>query len=259
LDKSDFLSAYVLLKEVLVGTPQHRQTEVQDEMAQLCNFIAISAVKQEEFRQAEQFLRRALRYSRHSPYLMLVSYNNWSCLYKKTLNNSMALLTIGKAVALANYISEKEECLPVEKIKLLADSHINLCVVLSQMGEHQQALENANTALEWIEKYNGRVNGERLTVKSLNDRNNVMVIAKYNAAVELEHLKRTDEARGLYEDIRDFLGKWNVSHPMLRKVEKALKSMREVKIRSTSRTSSARRRRFSTPKIEASTLSFETR
>lgn len=36
-------------------------------------------------------------------------------------------------------------------------------------------------------------------LKSLNDRNNVMVIAKYNAAVELEHLKRTDEARGLYE------------------------------------------------------------
>lgn len=29
-------------------------------MAQLCNFIAISVVKQEEFRQAEQFLRKSL-------------------------------------------------------------------------------------------------------------------------------------------------------------------------------------------------------
>lgn len=55
----------------------------------------------------------------------------------------MALLTISKAVALANYIFERESCLSIEKIKLMADSHINLCVVLSQMGEHEQALANA--------------------------------------------------------------------------------------------------------------------
>jgi len=85
--------------------PQHNFNEVQDELAQLCNFIAINAVKDEDFKRAQQFLKRALRYSRRSPYLMLVSYNNWSCLHKKTLNNNMALLTIGKAVALANYIS----------------------------------------------------------------------------------------------------------------------------------------------------------
>jgi hypothetical protein len=52
----------------------------------------------------------------------------------------MALLTISKVVSLANYISDKEKCLPIEKIKLLADSYINLCVVLSQMGEHSLAL-----------------------------------------------------------------------------------------------------------------------
>jgi len=66
------------------------------------------------------------------------------------------------------------------------------------MGEHQQALENARRALQWIDKYNGKAEGEAIPMKSLNDRNNVMVIAKYNAAVELEYLKRTDEARTLY-------------------------------------------------------------
>lgn len=66
----------------------------------------------------------------------------------------MALLSIGKALALANHIAKRDDCFPIEKIKILADSHINLCVVLSQMNEHMQALENALLALRWIDKYN---------------------------------------------------------------------------------------------------------
>jgi len=46
---------------------------------------------------------------------------------------------------------------------------------------------------------------------------------------------------------------------MLKKVEKALNSVRSLKNRSVSRTSSAQRRRFSTSKIEASTFSFYTK
>jgi hypothetical protein len=121
-------------------TPPSHLIQAYDELAQLCNFIAINAVKSNRFKEAEMFLRRAKRYSRYSPYITLVTYNNWGCYYKKTQNSSMALLTISKAISLANYIADNEECLAIEKIKLLVDSHINLCVVLSQMGEHSMAL-----------------------------------------------------------------------------------------------------------------------
>jgi hypothetical protein len=62
------------------------------------------ALKQRDFALAERFLRKGIRYSRHSPFLTLVTYNNWSCYYKKTENSSMALLSISKAVALAKHI-----------------------------------------------------------------------------------------------------------------------------------------------------------
>jgi hypothetical protein len=37
----------------------------------------------------------------------------------------------------------------------------------------------------WISKYNDNLNMENVPVNTLNDRNNVMIIARYNAAVEL--------------------------------------------------------------------------
>jgi hypothetical protein len=37
----------------------------------------------------------------------------------------------------------------------------------------------------WINKYNDNIDSEKISIKTLNDRNNVMIISKYNAAVEL--------------------------------------------------------------------------
>lgn len=78
----EWYQAYESLKEILWLVPG--DPKAADEIAQLCNKIAMLAVRQKDFQLAERFLRRGIRYSRHSPFLTLVTYNNWSCYYKKT-------------------------------------------------------------------------------------------------------------------------------------------------------------------------------
>lgn len=129
----------------------------------------------------------------------------------------MALLAIEKAMALARHIEQTEHMAGTDKIKYIADSYLNLCAVLSQMGEHKMALENARIAVGWLER-EGKGKG-----KGGRDRENVMAIARYNLAVELEHLKRFEEAKEAYQLLWNFMKEWEEnSNPLLKKVEKAL-------------------------------------
>lgn len=94
-----------------------------------------------------------------------------------------------------------------------------------------------------------------MNYKTACDRNHVLTIAKYNAAVELEHLKRFAEAREAYILLRAFIREWDNDNPLLDKVEKAISSLElrsksQGNRRSASRTSKSARKRLSLFKIE---------
>ncbi len=62
----------------------------------------------------------------------LVTHNNWSCLFKKLGNSNLALIHIQKAIALAKLIEKTDN----KNTQLLADCYLNLCAVLSSLGDH---------------------------------------------------------------------------------------------------------------------------
>lgn len=75
-----------------------------------------------------------------------------------------------------------------------SDAHLNLCVLLSDLGRHEQALQNGMQALvfiqnELIERGIKEVKADGALLKPLKDRYAVLCIAYHNIAAQHEFLK----------------------------------------------------------------------
>lgn len=84
-----------------------------------------------------------------------VTHNNWACLMRQQGKLNVALAHLRKALAL-------EESLPKEKAaagattstpsSTIADTHLNICAVLSQLHRHTDALVHAKSALDLLQE-----------------------------------------------------------------------------------------------------------
>lgn len=129
------------------------------------------------------YLKLAEEYSKHSAHMQLVTHNNWSCFYKKTGRPAFALAHIKKAIRLADKLSLDHH--------ISADSYLNMGVILAEFGEHRKALLYADRAIRCLEMGLQEMGGK--TEAKIRDRRNVLAIAKFNKATELEHLSRWED------------------------------------------------------------------
>ena len=83
----------------------------------------------------------------------------------------------------------------MENVQNPADTHINACAVLSQLGRHQTALEHAQQALILLqEELLSPPGSEESSEPPQADRIAVLSIAYHNIGVEQEFLKRYDQS-----------------------------------------------------------------
>lgn len=135
-----------------------------------------------------------------------MTLNNLGCFYRRT----------GKLRSSLRFLEQALEMeLKSENPTSIADTHLNLCAVLSQLKKHEEALEhvlmaivllqdefvfaemaarknqneNRNSDIEYDEKKNNETSNKK-TSKKLEDRAGVLTIAYHNMGVELEFLKR---------------------------------------------------------------------
>ena len=102
------------------------------------------------------------------PKQMAVTFNNFACHYRKTGKNRTALMYLQEALKLE---------WKSDKCDTLADTYLNLCAVLSQLGKHSQALENVLFSITLLQE-------ELLVIESPNlERIPVLAIAYHNMAV----------------------------------------------------------------------------
>lgn len=81
-----------------------------------------------------------------------------------------------------------------------ADTHINACAVLSQLGRHQQALEHAQSALILLqEELLSPPGSSSASAPPKADRIAVLAIAYHNIGVENEFLKRFEQSTLSYK------------------------------------------------------------
>lgn len=161
----------------------------------------------EKFEAALDFLRKAELLCQHSTQFKSVTLNNLGCFYRRT----------GKLRASLQYLEQALEMeLKSENPTSVADTHLNLCAVLSQLNKHEEGLEHVlmaivllqdefvfaemaarkhqnemrNNDLQIDDRKNYEQNNKKGMNKKMEDRAGILTIAYHNMGVELEFLKR---------------------------------------------------------------------
>lgn len=98
------------------------------------NLAAMAELHMEQFDLTIDHLRKAELVARNSLALKSTTYNNMACYYRRT----------GKVRTALSYLIQALELeLKIDQPKTLADTHLNLCAVLSQLDRHEDALQHS--------------------------------------------------------------------------------------------------------------------
>jgi len=120
-----------------------------------------------------------------------VTFNNLACYYRRQGKLHAALQYLQKAIKIEARL---------DRVENPADTYLNTCAVLSQLGRHQSALEHAQQALillqEELSKVIGPMAEDSEAPKA--DRVAVLGIAYHNVGVEYEFLKKFDQSLQSY-------------------------------------------------------------
>lgn len=168
-------------------------------VSEMCNYLAMTFLQTNDFETVNNLLRKAAVLTDKHTDVRAVTFNNFGCFYRKKGKLRTALAYVRKAIQLE---ASLEVCVRS------ADTHLNMCTILSELGKHQEALGHARTALKMLlmemfgpEGYASATGDEggSETPKLPADRVAVLVIAYHNLAVQLEHLKKYKKSLGSYE------------------------------------------------------------
>ncbi|KAL4101510.1 hypothetical protein PRIC1_005262 [Phytophthora ramorum] len=169
-------------------------------VGEMCNLLAMTYLQQEEFRVVLELLKKAEILTERHPAGRAVTLNNLACYYRRQGNLHKALTYLTEALK----IEARLDNLPNK-----ADTHLNMCAVLSQLGKHQSALGHAQSALIFLHeelqlgragngesspsrKGFGGKSGDGVDPNIKLDRVAVLGIAYHNVGVEQEFLKCWD-------------------------------------------------------------------
>jgi hypothetical protein len=158
-------------------------------LAEMCNLLSMSFLQQDNYAVALELLKKAELLSQHHAKEKATTLNNLACYYRRLGKLHTAMGCLKKALAI--------ETKTLRDRRHAADTHLNLCAVLSQLNKHEHALEHAQAALGTLQEEfftpNANANGggedhvdqQRASV----ERASVMCIAYYNMGVEQEFLQ----------------------------------------------------------------------
>ncbi|CAM9963952.1 unnamed protein product [Sphacelaria rigidula] len=169
-------------------------------VGEMCNLLAMTYLQQEDFNMVLELLKKAEILTERDKAGRAVTYNNLACYYRRRGKLHAALQYLQKAL--------KMEAKMGSRVEHPADTHLNICAVLSQIGRHQGALEHAQSALILLQEelFAGGGGAARDTADVDSggnqppraDRIAVLSIAYHNMGVEQEFLKKFEHSLQSY-------------------------------------------------------------
>ena len=202
----------------------------------MCNLLAMSFLQRQDFCTALELLRKAEVLTDRDGRGTAETFNNFACYYRRAGKLRTAMRYLRRALRIEARLGH---------VGSAADTHLNACAVLSQLGRHQSALEHAQDALLLLqEELSGRLDGvaspagadidiDTVCPEPPRDRIAVLAIAYHNAGVEQEFLQELEGSLASYrKGVRigeRFLG---VGHAITRTLKSSLAAARSALTRS---------------------------
>ncbi|TMW61088.1 hypothetical protein Poli38472_014549 [Pythium oligandrum] len=192
LQAFDCMERALVLRRHFFGVDSVEVQHACKALAEMCNLLAMSFLQQDNFSVTLDLLKKAELLSQHHPADKATTLNNLACYYRRLGKLHTAMTCLKRALAIEQRL---------EHVRNAADTHLNLCAVLSQLGRHDQALTHAQAALLTLQdeffRGGGEPAGDTSPTQQL-DRVSVMCIAYHNMGVEQEFLKDFENAVGSY-------------------------------------------------------------
>ena len=138
LEALECMERGLVLRQHFFGADSDEVWSACKTVGEMCNLLAMTYLQQENFQMVLELLKKAEILTERDEAGRAVTYNNLACYYRRQGKLHAALSYLQKALKI-------EARLP--NVENPADTHLNMCAVLSQLGRHAGALEHAQSAL----------------------------------------------------------------------------------------------------------------
>ena len=199
LEALECMERGLVLRQHFFGAESDEVWRACKTVGEMCNLLAMTYLQQDDFAMVLELLKKAEILTERDLAGRAVTYNNLACYYRRQGKLHSALNYMQKSLRIESRL---------EKVDNPADTHLNMCAVLSQLGRHAGALEHAQSALILLQEelFTGAGMGGDSAVGSGGgapvsqkvDRVAVLAIAYHNIGVEQEFLKRLDQSLHSY-------------------------------------------------------------
>lgn len=176
----------LVLRQHFFGADSEEVWSACKTVGEMCNLLAMTYLQQEDYNLVLELLKKAEILTERDPPARAATFNNFACYYRRQGKLHAALQYLQKALKIESKITN---------VQNPADTHINACAVLSQLGRHQTALEHAQSALILLQEELLQPPGSTSAgAPPKADRIAVLAIAYHNIGVENEFLKRYEQS-----------------------------------------------------------------
>lgn len=181
----------LVLRQHFFGADSDEVWRACKTVGEMCNLLAMTYLQQEDFAMVLELLKKAEILTERDNAGRAVTFNNLACYYRRQGKLHAALQYLQKALKIEARL---------ERVENPADTYLNTCAVLSQLGRHQSALEHAQQALILLQEELSHAIGPQAQEDNppKADRIAVLAIAYHNVGVEYEFLKKYEQSLQSY-------------------------------------------------------------
>jgi len=191
LEALECMERGLVLRQHFFGADSDEVWRACKTVGEMCNLLAMTYLQQEDFAMVLELLKKAEILTERDASGRAVTFNNLACYYRRQGKLHAALQYLQKALKIEAKL---------DVVQNPADTHLNTCAVLSQLGRHQSALEHAQSALILLQEelFKGlQPTGDSAKAPKA-DRIAVLAIAYHNIGVEQEFLKKFEQSLTSY-------------------------------------------------------------
>ena len=132
LEALECMERGLVLRQHFFGADSDEVWRACKTVGEMCNLLAMTYLQQEDFGMVLELLKKAEILTERDEAGRAVTYNNLACYYRRQGKLHAALSYLQKALRIESRL---------EQVDNPADTHLNMCAVLSQLGRHAGKLK----------------------------------------------------------------------------------------------------------------------